>query len=233
MSKALTERPGLRLDISGAYGVVADSPALRERLLDQGLRRALWEEMQKAARPGMTVPPPEQVIVSPEAAERLTGVFYRAAFEPEAEAAAIETGEAKTPEAVEEKPEKKRSSVSAPVRMFRRGGAPVPAASRPAAPKMPPPRPYSVVTAGTPDGAKADGAAGASAGVQPAGPTLAEMRARLLAAMTIDENLLRELAAERAQRVRSYLVETGQIDAERISLTGETAKGARVDLQLK
>jgi hypothetical protein len=60
-----------------------------------------------------------------------------------------------------------------------------------------------------------------------------EMRAKLIAAITIDDDLLRALAAERAQKVRSYLVDEGHIDAERISLMGGTAKGARVDLQLK
>jgi hypothetical protein len=224
VAKALTERPGLRLDISGAYGVAADSPALRERELDKGLRAALWEEMRRSAM-GAAVPPLEQIEVSPEAAERLTKVFYRAAFESEAEESA-ETGDASKPEeaAAVEKPGKK--SVAAPVRMFRRGGAPVPTASRPAAPKAPPPRPYSVVTAGTPDGPQAGGA-------QPAGPTLEEMRAKLMAAIVIDGNTLRALAAERAERVRSYLVENGQIEAERISLTAGTPKGARVDLQLK
>jgi hypothetical protein len=90
----------------------------------------------------------------------------------------------------------------------------------------PPPRPFSTATTGT-------SATAASPDAKPAGPTLEEMRAKLLAAIPVDENLLRQLAAERAQRVRSYFVEDAQIAAERLSLVAETAKGARVDLQLK
>jgi hypothetical protein len=59
------------------------------------------------------------------------------------------------------------------------------------------------------------------------------MRAKLLAAVTVDQAELRGLAAQRAQKVRTYLVENGGIEPERISLVAETAKGARVDLQLK
>jgi uncharacterized protein involved in outer membrane biogenesis len=229
VAKALSERPALRLEIAGAYGAAVDTPALRERELEKGLRMALWDEQRKTAKHGEVVPPPEQITVSPEASARMIGVFYRAAFEPkdadtDADEAARKAGEDDASE-----PKKKR--IWEPVvRMFRRGGAPAPApAIRSPSVKTPQPRPFSSATAGT--AAPEPGAA--QAGDAPPGPTLEEMRAKLIAAITIDENTLRELAAERARRVRSYLIDEGHIEPERISLVGETNKGPRVDLQLK
>jgi hypothetical protein len=224
VAKALQERPALRLDIAGAHGALVDSPALRERELEKGLRVALWEEQRRSAPYGATVPPPEQIAVTPEATARMIGVFYRAAFEPKEPETKEEpaTGE-EQPEAATDSKTPKRD-LAPVVRQFRRGGAPVAPRSAAREMKAPPPRPMSTATAGTltpqPE-------------AKPAGPTLEEMRAKLVAAIPIDENLLRELAAERAQRVRSYLVEESGIPVERISLVAETGKGPRVDLQLK
>ncbi|ATC64218.1 hypothetical protein CMV30_09755 [Nibricoccus aquaticus] len=228
IAKALTERPALRLDIAGAFGAAADAPMLREQALEKGMRVALWEEQRRIAGPGAVVPPPEQITLSPEATARLTGVFYRAAFEPR-ELSGSEAGPgAKSAEAESSDEAEEKKRIWTPVvRMFRRGGAPAPVGStKVATPKAPPPRAMTT----DPTGAAT---VGAQAEAVPAGPTTEEMRAKLLAAITVDENTLRELAGERARRVRSYLIDDGHIDAERISLTGETAKGARVDLQLK
>ncbi len=231
IAKALTERPGLRLDIAGAFGAAADAPMLREQALEKGMRVALWEEQRRIAGPGAVVPPPEQIVVSPEAAARLTGVFYRAAFEPREMSGPAVAGAGSVAKKAEAKPaaetEEKKRFWTPVVRMFRRGGSPAPVSStKVATPKAPPPRAMTT----DPTGAAT---VGAQAEAVPAGPTTEEMRAKLLAAITVDENTLRELAGERARSVRSYLIDDGHIDAERISLTGETAKGARVDLQLK
>jgi hypothetical protein len=227
ISKALTERPDLRLDVAGAFGTVADTPALRGRVLEKGLRTALWDEQRKAARPGTIVPPPEQVTLTPEDTERLIGVFYRVAFVPEEE----NTGaSAKKSEGASGDTKEKKHLWTPVVRMFRRVGAPFSAAP---SPKAPPPKPYTTTTTST----AAPGSPGAVGAGQPdaapPGPTLDEMRAKLLGAIIIDENALRELAGERARSVRTYLIDAGQIDASRISLVGETNKGPRVDLQLK
>jgi hypothetical protein len=224
VAKALTERPGLRLDVSGAFGPTADAPALRERELEKGLRVALWEEQRKAAQPGAVVPPPEQITLTPEDSARLIGVFYRAAFEPN-NAATKETEPEKKSDKEGSEPKEQKREWTPVVRMFRRGGAPAPAPSSPER-KPPPSRPYSSATAGpTTSSAQAD--------AQPPGLTAGEMREKLLRAIPVDENALRELAGERARKVRSHLIDEGQIAAERISLVGETAKGPRVELQLK
>ena len=65
-----------------------------------------------------------------------------------------------------------------------------------------------------------------------------EMKVRLLEEMTLDDEAYRQLAIERATAVRKYLVNSGQVPAERISIAGITAetpaaKGARVELRLK
>jgi hypothetical protein len=223
LAQALTERPGLRLEVAGAYDVAKDAPALREQTLDKGIRVALWDEQRKSAQPGAVVPPPEQITVTPEASARMITAFYRAAFEPkEPVSGKGDSGKADTEKNAGESGDRK--GFWAPVvRMFRRNGAP-PSAQSSRVVKAPPPRPISTATAG------GDGQAAPAA---PAGPTVEEMRAKLLAAVTVDQAELRGLAAQRAQKVRTYLVENGGIEPERISLVAETAKGARVDLQLK
>ncbi|MGC4073331.1 MAG: DUF748 domain-containing protein [Nibricoccus sp.] len=233
LAKALTERPELRLDVAGSYGVAVDTPTLRERELDKGLRVAFWESQRKAAGPGVVVPPPEQITLTPEDTERLVAMFYRMAFEPKEPAKPGEPG--KKTEDVSDETKSKSQFWTPVVRMFRRGGAPVSATPKSAAtPKPPPPKPYTTTsTAGTTPAGSPGASASGQADAVPPGPTYAEMRAKLLAAIPVDENALRELAGERARRVRSYLIEGGQIDAGRISLVGEMAKGPRVDLQLK
>lgn len=232
VAKALRERPGLRLEIAGGANAAMDGVALREQALEKGLRVMAWEELRKGAQPGAVVPPPEQITIAPEQSARLIATMYRAAF-PSAPEAAGEDAEAPAAK-VDEKAAGKSSASSrrsAPAsigRNFRRGGAPSATIAANPAPRveLPPPRPYSSATAGV-----------ASASSQPIpaaiGPTLDEMRARLLAAMPLDENAYRELAAERARRVREQLISEGQIEPERVTLIAETTKGARADLQLK
>jgi len=65
-----------------------------------------------------------------------------------------------------------------------------------------------------------------------------EMKARLLEQMTVDDDAFRQLAKERANAVQKYLINQGQVPAERVSLAGITAeipaaKGARVELRLQ
>jgi hypothetical protein len=230
IAKALAERPGLQLEIAGSYGAAIDSPGLRERELDRGIRIALSEELRKGAITGGVTPPPEQVEVTPESAARIIGIFYRAAFVRKEKEQPLNMEEVAAKTADQTKG--KADSGAPPVRMFRRSGAPVSTAKNsPPAPKPPPPRPFTTATPGKPAGISSG--ANATTDAPAPAPTLQEMRARLLAAITIDENSLRELAGERARRVRSYLLESGQIDAERISLKDEPAKGPRADLALQ
>ncbi len=217
--KALAERPALNLDIAGSYDANADVPALREREFEKGLRALLWEEQQRAAPEGQDVPPLEEITVSPQARTRLITMMYLLAF-PEEAPVALQTSAAHAPKV--EQPGTEERTVQAPIGpRFRRSGAPVivsrtvrrEAKAAPAEPEVQTPAESQTTT-------------------QP-GPTVDEMRAKLLAALSIDEDVLRELAAGRAQRVRAYLVETGGIDAARVSIAPETANGPRADLQLK
>lgn len=216
--KGLTERPALNLEIAGSYDANADAPALREREFEKGLRALLWEEQQRLAPDGQDVPPLEEITVSPQARTRLITMMYRLAF-PEQIPTAQQSPANPTPAV--EAPATEERTVQAPIGpRFRRAGAPV-AVSRTARRETPAPAAPEV---------KAPTESPATA--QP-GPSVDEMRAKLLAAMPVDEDVLRELAAERAQRVRAYLVETGGIEAARISIAPEAAKGPRADLQLK
>jgi hypothetical protein len=69
-------------------------------------------------------------------------------------------------------------------------------------------------------------------------PALEQMKERLLSLTTVDDEAMRQLAVDRANAVREYLINIGEVPAERLSLAAITAdqpatKGARVELRLK
>ena len=100
---------------------------------------------------------------------------------------------------------------------------------------MPPtPRPFvSVSGVGTTPQAQPGNAPGAATtGVQL--PPLDQMRARLLAAIPIGDEVLRELAAQRAAAIQRALLADGKVEAERVTMVERALeKGARVELSLK
>jgi hypothetical protein len=76
----------------------------------------------------------------------------------------------------------------------------------------------------------------AAASAAPKEPELseAEMRERLLKGVPLDDNALRQLAADRAARVKQYLIDQGQVPPDRVAVvTNTVAKGTKVNLQLK
>lgn len=70
-----------------------------------------------------------------------------------------------------------------------------------------------------------------------AGLPLDQMTGRLAESMTVPDDDLRALASERAQNVRTHLIEAGHVAADRLFLAGSTEpardnKGPRVLLVL-
>jgi hypothetical protein len=71
--KALYERPGLQLEITGSVDTNADIAALRGRFLDKQLRTQKWQALRKADREAIT---PDQVTIAPEERADLMQKLY-------------------------------------------------------------------------------------------------------------------------------------------------------------
>jgi hypothetical protein len=212
LAKALRERPAIRLEVKGGYDEAVDAPFLRERELDLRVRTALWEEMRRSSPAGAEPVPAAQINITPEGEARMLAVFYREAFMPEPVAAPGE-GVAQAEEAPQPSGGKKRRWYNL-FGLFGRDDPAPPPQARPQAP--PQARPLATQEAKP---------------VAPLPPPRA-MRLQLLDAVPIEAETLRELATARARKAREYLLAQG-VPAERVSLSGEQAKGARVELQIK
>jgi hypothetical protein len=217
VARALLGRPTLLLEVVGGYDEVADGPALREQALENKMRNIIWED-RRHVEPDITL---DQIQLDPAQKMGMVRRFYYKTFPNEAPRhASVTPAEPSRPVAGQ------RGNLGT----FQRRQATI---SRPA----PTPKPASA----PPAGAETDGVITETSPDLPPTPkaiSLDEMKAKLLERMTVDEEAYRQLADGRAQMVREYLVNQGQVPAERLSLVGATAetpvaKGARVDLRLK
>lgn len=75
LAKALTERPGLNLDIQGQVDPETDTNALRHDLFEKQLKAAKLKSMRRAL-------PPEQIVVSAEERQQLVKQAYKIATFP-------------------------------------------------------------------------------------------------------------------------------------------------------
>jgi hypothetical protein len=71
--KALYERPGLQLEISGSVDTNADLDGLRALHLEKQLRAQKWQALRKADREATT---PDQIVVTPEERPELVKTLY-------------------------------------------------------------------------------------------------------------------------------------------------------------
>jgi hypothetical protein len=71
--KALYERPGLQLEITGSVDTNADITALRAQFLEKQLRAQKWQALRKADREAIT---PDQVTIAPEQRADLVQKLY-------------------------------------------------------------------------------------------------------------------------------------------------------------
>jgi hypothetical protein len=213
VSRALLGRPALHLEIVGGYDAVADGPILREKALEDKMRNIIWTD-KRMMEPDITL---DQIQLDPVQKIGMVRRLYYLTFPNEApRRAAIIPAKPVAPVAGQ------RGNLGAFARNTNTVTHEVP---KPAlTPKS---------------AADADSSADSST-KQPTPKALTpeEMKARLLELMTVDEEVYRQLAAERANTVLKYLVSHGEVPAERVSLAGITtetpaAKGARVQLRLK
>ncbi len=212
--KALTNRPGLSLGIEGGYDGPADTFVLQRQKVAALVRAKIWEE-RRAADPNL--PPPDRLQIAPEAYAAKLKQLFDEKFPPGTEF-----------------------------------GTPLPAAPAVATPPPPPPggffkrmvraltfaetREKRAVAAENEKRAAAHEQAASAAAA--AGLPLEEMTGRLAATVEVTADDLRALAAARAQRVRDYLTNEGEIAADRLFLTQpkeapKENKGPRVFLTLQ
>ncbi|HLX68326.1 MAG TPA: DUF748 domain-containing protein [Verrucomicrobiae bacterium] len=71
--KALYERPGLQLEISGSVDTNADLDGLRAVYLEKELRAQKWQALRKADRAATT---PDQIVIAPEERPALIKALY-------------------------------------------------------------------------------------------------------------------------------------------------------------
>ena len=77
--KALSNRPGLSLDLEGNFDPAADTVALKHQKFAESVRRRIWEA-RRVADPAL--PPPGQVVISPEDHAAMVRTLYNETFPP-------------------------------------------------------------------------------------------------------------------------------------------------------
>lgn len=217
IAKALTERPTLRLEIVGGYDEAADAPVLREEALETQMRNIIWND-RRMVDPAVTL---DQIQIDPVQKNGMIRRLFYKAF-PKEKPKRFSPGE---------------EGYTDDVVVGQRGNLGSFARKKRAAAPAPAPAQRQEVAQG--NRTNPDGTTDTTAEVKEVKPlTFEEMKARLLSQITVNEEAFRKLAAERANAVREYLVNHGEVPAERLSLAAITAtqpaaKGARVELKLQ
>ena len=213
MVKALTNRPGLSLDLEGSYDGPADTFALKQQKFAAVVRHAVWEQ-KHALTP--TILPPEQLVITAEENDAMVKQLFDAKFPPGTQFGAPL---AKAPVAAAPPPSAKKGFFGRVVdvvtfKSLRSDKSKSAEVAKPVEVK-------------------------AADGTVVTGPSVEEMTGRMAETMEVGENDLRALAAARAQQVRDYLISVGKIDPERLFLAKDKAdaakasKGPRVFLNLQ
>lgn len=212
MVKALTNRPGLSLDLEGSYDGPADTYALKHQKLADTVRRAIWEA-KHAIDPNIATP--EQLVIAPEDNAAMVKKLFDEKFPPGTQFGAPL---AKAPVAAAPPPGPKKGFFGRIVDALTGRG-------------------NESAKAGPADTTKPGEAAAADHVAT--GPTLEEMTGRLAKTMEVNDNDLRALGQARAQQVRDYFINIGKIDPERLFLAKDSSdpakagKGPRVFLTLQ
>ncbi len=212
LARALRERPGLTLQITGGYDPLNDAPALREAELNRRLQSSYKEEYLRLNRGQKDIPP--DFAPTPEQTQRLLAQYFREAYLPEearvtALADQVTQGNAANAKNVSKSPPpSKRPWI---IRIFRGGAKPAASGLN-----LLPPNPAELAAALTPL------------------PPPDEVRLRVLEALPVETPDLETLAQARAQAVQTYLATQGQIDLARLPFAAKPlAKAPRATLELK
>jgi hypothetical protein len=213
--KALTNRPGLSLDLEGSYDAAGDNYALKQQKVADFVRRKIWEA-RRATDPNL--PPPEQLTITPEEHNAMVKTLFDGKFPPGTE---FGTPLPKPPPPATPPP-------APPPGFFKRVVGVITfekTRERRAAAKK---------EAQTAEELKKETAAVVAAGLP-----VDVMTARLVETMEVSTDDLRGLAMQRAERVRNYLLTVGKIAPDRLFLatmptsSTQQSRGPRVLLELR
>jgi uncharacterized protein involved in outer membrane biogenesis len=203
VARVLVARPGLILEVAGDADDDDDTPSLQRQKLVQVLRDRIWESRHNVD-PGL--PPVEQIQISIDELDRALVTLYSHTFTPGPVPGARRIGAEHTPEGPLLFP-RNPLYFNNPAT----GGASLAEAGKQAA---------------APESAAPDSPPVAM-------PSLQDMVARLAARQHVSDRDLSQLAADRAQQVKDYLVTQG-VPAERILFADSFVGSApRATLQLK
>ncbi len=216
MVQALQNRPALAVDFEGSYDAAADTHALKRSKLAERIRRAIWEAKHLA---DPNIPPPAELVITPEETVAMTRKLYDEQFPPGTEFGAP----LPPPPPVTAPPPPPRAGLMK--RVIRTISFQSRRDQRAAEQES--------------ERLAAEHAKAVAAAAAVEGPPLDEMTGRLAEAVTISDDDLKALGQKRAEHVRDYFVTIGKISPERLFLAKAQAqatsqgKGPRVFLHLQ
>lgn len=204
--KALYNRPGLQLQISGSVDPVNDRYALQQIAFEKELRTREWQSLRKSQKESIT---PGEIVLTPGQRSHLVKRLYDEALRDGRITPAIVAA---------------NTNLAA-------------IAARIKSPEAKTTKEVQYLTKSSGPGSKSPTTPPASS-QQKLAPPADPMEALLIAIIPVSEGDLETLAMNRAKAVRSYVLNTGQVDASRLFLS-QSARGtlrqdgSRVYLQLE
>ncbi|HLP08266.1 MAG TPA: DUF748 domain-containing protein [Opitutaceae bacterium] len=206
--KALTERPGLSLEIASAPQPAADVAGLRANLLDTQLRARRVRELAATTSESID---PATVPLTPEDEQRLLAALLAERGAPAGATSPTPTATAPSPALANAKPETRNPKPNVVVRTFRRlfgrSSGPTGVTATPAE------GPHGRPAAAPPDAAAA------------ALPPVDDLRDQALATIVPADADFASLAARRASRIQEYLTGKG-VEPGRVFLAPNAAPPA-------
>jgi Domain of Unknown Function (DUF748) len=197
--KGLYERPGLQLEISGSIDPASDRDGLQRAALDKRLRTRKWMSLDKSERAATT---PDNIVLTPDERTHLIKKFYNE-----------DLSDGKITPAL----------IAANTNL-----AAIAAQIKSRAPKNE--KDATVLMNGTKSTAQKTSGVAAATPLQSKLAPLADPTETLLAAVIpISGGDLETLASDRAKAVRTYILQTGKVEAARLFLTENQAGGVRSD----
>ncbi len=210
LAKALTERPGLSLEISSQPQRELDLAGLRTAQLDTLLRARKLRELAATTTAAID---PATIQLTPEDSARFLAVLHAERCPPAApDAASTVAPLAKSGDAAAQtvsrapQPETRKTKPNLVVRTFRRLFVEPPPSAPATASQHPVPTTKTAASTAT------------TTPPSPATLTPEELRAHVLATITPTDSEFADLAAQRARRIQEYLLAKGGIDPARVFL---------------
>lgn len=207
LAKALSERPNLRLDITGAAGGADEMQALRMLGLDYMLKAARWRELKESGSQVSTI---EEVVLNAEDRSRLIQLLFIEIFPQEAAKFAAPVGN-------EAPPQPDIRAVETAVADPDSGDGLIKTLWKKLFAKEPQEIPGQPEAEIAEQESQSTGTTEESVSLREAAvPSEAELEQRILKTIHVGIDDLRRLAEDRAETVRLNLTESGGIDADRL-----------------